>query len=94
MKRSVMKYITFFVVCSVFVRSSSAFSDETVTLTAVVFEDGSHSYYYELLEEALKHVGYELELKEIAEIPQKRIIAMLDQEDDMSKPMNASCVKF
>ena len=58
-------------------------AENRVTLTAVVFEDKSHEYYYELLEKALKNVGYTLELQEIPDIPQKRIVAMLDQDDGM-----------
>ena len=84
MNYSVKHFVTC-VVVGVFSLSLShtACSREKITLKAAVFDDGRQNYYHELLREALQQIGYELELEEIPNVPQKRIEVMLDQEDSM-----------
>lgn len=70
MKKSII------ILLAVVVISFQAFS-ETLTLKLVTFDNGSHEYYYELLEESLALIGYELDIQELPQLPQTRITQLL-----------------
>lgn len=54
---------------------------ETITLKVATFSDGSHKYYYELLQQSLEAIGHQviLETPSWEHLPQKRVVRMLDK---------------
>ncbi|MCG8569679.1 MAG: hypothetical protein MJB14_06035, partial [Spirochaetes bacterium] len=55
-----------------------ALQAKTIVLSIVSFNDNTHKYYHELLEKALEANGHKVRLKVLRDIPQTRIIKMLE----------------
>ncbi len=53
---------------------------ESIQLTVASFTNGSHLYYHELLIEALKAEGHQLQLIVKEDMPQKRVVQSLDRD--------------
>ncbi len=75
MKRKVLIFI---LLSLTIILASSIVLAKTIELDMVSFDDNTHKYYYELLEESLKLTGNELVINNLGYIPNQRIEKMLD----------------
>ncbi len=59
--------------------SGTVFAQNRLDLKLVSFSDGKHQFYHELITESLKAIGYTVNIQSVADVPQPRIDAMLEQ---------------